>query len=146
MAYAQVPYSTIDQLRTKNVVSRVALDFPNSPKIKTCKMKTVPFADIGAKLAVQTESMKAEWSKGHLYGPDISGLKAKVKVCEIRGSCSAYSDFLSSVHGSEAEVQKEMDAILKTLEEKQTTMKSIAYLKAWAYVPKPCEVLKSLIK
>ncbi len=145
-AKAQVPYSSIDKLRSATVVVRVAADFPKSPKLKACALKEPQIAQLGAKLALQTENLKADWSKEHLYAADLASLKNKVKFCEIRGSCSAYGDFLTSVHGSEADVQKEMDIILKSVNQKLSVMKSQNYAKAWTYVVKPCDVLKILLK
>ncbi|MBC7465081.1 MAG: hypothetical protein H7256_03745 [Bdellovibrio sp.] len=143
-AHADVPYASLESLRQLTVVVRVASDLPRSKQVKACQVKSLDFAQLGSQLSLQTESAKADWQQISLKKNDLNEIRKKLKNCTGRGSCSVYSEFLSSAK-SDPTTAKEIAGLKLSIDTRLRTLDADSYLQAWAEMKNPCSVLKSAL-
>jgi hypothetical protein len=141
-AQAKVPYKQIEDLRRQSIVTRVLMDFPESKPVTSCKVKDI---SIGSKLMLHLENAKASWAQATLLKEDLETLKSKIKICELRGSCQVYENFLAVVQADKS-LTEAITSLKNDLEVTQKNIKSSTYLTAWKSVPTPCQVLKKLVQ
>lgn len=145
-AFAKVPYTSLEKLRTFTVAVRVSIDNPDSALNKKCGIRVEDFAQLGAELSLLTDNNKAEWSKNKIDSSDLPLLKKRITDCIQRGSCSIYIDFLQSTQISDENTKKQLSEIQSLLEDKLSHLKSASYVKALASVKNPCSPLTQLLK
>lgn len=143
-AAAEVPYGQLEKLRRQSIVVRVALDTPDSGKLKKCQGGQ-NFATLGGDLSLAMDTAAEDWRKLTLKEEDLPRLKSKVRACKERGSCQIYEAFLSSVKVSDP-VKAEADELRKYLSSVLEKLESKSYEKAWESISAPCEVLQQLKK
>jgi hypothetical protein len=143
-AHAKLPFLEVETLRRQIVVVRVALDNPQSKVIKSCKMKT-DATTLNAKLTGIQENFSKPWKKAKIGTEDLSAIDSKSQNCEVRASCPAYETFVSAAQVDPA-IQSEVELLKAALDKKTKELTADNYLAAWKTVPKPCEVLRKVLR
>lgn len=133
---AAVPFGELEKMRQLSVVARVAIDFPDSKALKSCKVKDI--TKIGSNLELAMANAEAGWAEVQVAESDLGVLKKRIKQCEKRGSCQVYSAFLTSAKAKAA------SELMVRLEQKLAKVESESYQRALATVANPCKVLKEL--
>jgi hypothetical protein len=142
-AKAAVPFSSLEELRKQTIVVRVISDFPKSKEVKSCGITEIDFASLGATLEQKTEEAKIGWQKADIAPEDFDLIQKKISVCQKRGSCSVYGDFLATIKPNEKK-DKNFSALKKTVDKKLTTLDGNSYLNAWKTIPAPCKIIEVL--
>lgn len=143
-AHAKIPLNEIEFLRKQTVVVRVALDNPEGAVIKKCKMK-VDAGALGSKLELIKDNFSKPWGKVTIATEDLHDLDAKAQGCAARASCSAYETFVASAK-VDPNIQQEIELVKAALDKNSQTLTAKNYLAAWKTIPKPCAILKQVLK
>lgn len=144
-AGAKVPYSELDLLRKKTVVTRVAMDNLDFAWVKNCVPAVDKVIAAGSKLALATDNAAARWKKLSLTPNDLQEITKKIDICETRGSCSVYEVYLGAVQ-IPPELSESAAALRSVLEKKLENLSGKSYQKALAEIPQPCAILKSVVR
>lgn len=143
---AKVPYAALEKLRLQTLVVRTVLDSPNAKESKACRISADRYAELGANLALITDNAKAQWASEVVQDADIAQLRTKIENCNVRASCAAYSEFLSSAKVQNQKTQEAVELLQKNLENQLSKMNSQSYHKAWVQIAQPCGVLKGILQ
>ncbi|RYZ60703.1 MAG: hypothetical protein EOP09_20895 [Proteobacteria bacterium] len=76
---------------------------------------------------------------------DLHVLDAKAQACGARVSCSAYETFVASAKVDPA-IAQEIELVKAALDKNSATLTAKNYLAAWNGIPKPCGLLKQVLK
>lgn len=143
LAQAKIPYDVLEKQRQWSVVTRVALDQPESTLLKKCG-KLPEVAVLGAALQLKSQNAAAQFSKVTIQRDDWESLNKKIEFCSRRGSCQVYQEFLSvALTGLDLK-----DQILKAQEQIEQALQRLTakdFIAAWSTVPKPCDRLRELV-
>lgn len=143
-AFAKVPYSELDVLRKKTIVTRVAMDNPDFAWVKNCVPQVDKVIGAGSKLALATDNAAASWKKLTLTQSELQEVSKKIDMCEARGSCSVYEVYLGAVQVPPS-LSESAVALRSTLEKKLEGLSGSSYQKALLDIPHPCRILKSIL-